>query len=112
MIAHSIIISAITGVALLGNPATALTVPGSAKTLQARATSTISVEEICGENYGPERYYAKTTGNGCNDWVCAPREGISGKQYGIDMNGWCADWWGPGAYASCKNGVYSWVCNY
>jgi hypothetical protein len=112
MIAHSIILSALTGAALLSNSATALAMPAesSAKTLQARATSPINVQALCENYHNPEEIAAETTGSGCNDWVCRDTWDETG--YGIDMNAWCATLHGPGAYASCKNGVYSWVCNH
>jgi hypothetical protein len=106
-IVASIILSAITSVMLLGNPATAPAVPESAKTLQARTTSPISVQTIFEYDYNANAS-AETTIIGCNDWICDTGSG----KYGVDMYDWCVGSWVPGAYASCRNGVYSWMCNH
>lgn len=107
MLAHSITLSAIASFALLSNFATALALPEEATTLQARATDGINVEAACNIYYGTS-FSAKTTGSGCNDWVCVRGD----EKHGIDLSQWCRDSWGGGASASCSNGVYSWVCNH
>ncbi len=107
MIAHSIILGAIASFALLSDSATALAMPDSALTLQARTTSGINVEAACNIYYGTS-FSAVAAGSGCNDWVCVR----GSERYGLDFNQWCRDSWGGNSYATCGGGVYNWVCNY
>lgn len=99
MLVHSAILSATASIALLSGSATAL--------VQARATDGIDVESACNLFYGTS-FSAKAIGSGCNDWRC-----VRGNEaYGLDFNEHCQNVWGGRAYASCSNGVFSWVCNH
>ena len=111
MLAHSIILNAIASVALLSKSATALAVPEAiavpepAKTLEARGTSPINVQDACVTLYGNQAY-AQTIGNGCNDWVCVR----NGEKLRVYMAQWCGYSLGRLATAECRGGVYDWVC--
>jgi hypothetical protein len=105
MHAHSIIVNAMAGVALLSTSATALAVPEPAKALEARGTSPINVQDACVYLYGNQAY-AQTIGNGCNDWVCES----NGEELRMYMAQWCGWSLGRLATAQCHGGVYDWVC--
>lgn len=107
MIAHFIITSAIASLALLGNGATAAAMPNEAANLDARANTGINVEVVCNVQHGAG-FHAKTTGKGCDDWICVRGD----EKLGINLDEWCRASYGSGAYASCSNGVFSWVCNH
>jgi hypothetical protein len=108
MIAHSIILSAITSFALLSDSATVLAMPDSVHALQARTTSGIDVQAACESLFGPG-WVPVTTGSSCNDWGCEIAFLGPG---GLDFTEWCRQLYGASAYASCSGGVYNWVCNY
>jgi len=111
MFAHSAILGAIVGSALLACPAAAIAVPDSAyalQALQARAyISGIDIQLACSQQWG-NNWLADNTGSTCDDWKCVNQ---SGELQGLNLDLYCTRNYGSNAYATCSGGVYNWECD-
>ena len=114
MFAHSTILGAIVGFALLAGPTAAIAVPAAddsanaLQALQARAyISGINIQLACTQQWGIN-WLADKTGDTCYDWKCVDQ---SGQLEGLNLDLYCTRNYGSNAYATCSGGVYNWECD-
>jgi hypothetical protein len=76
--------------------------------ISASAGGPISVFEACQRQYGLE-WAPFHEGNGKFDWYC--QNIFDGRKMGVDLNAFCASWYGGGSVArNDAGGIFDWYC--